>query len=184
MSEPDVTGILAAASRGEPDAMDQLFPVVYGKLKMLARKHLRSERDEHTLSPTALVHEAFLKLVDQNTVSWESQAHFYGVATLAMRRILVDHARRRAAGKRSRQLQVTLDTHAPLAAPDPAEEILAVDEALAALALKDPRAARLVTLRYFGGLTIEEAARVLEISPATAKRDWTLARAWLQRALG
>ncbi len=122
--------------------------------------------------------------MDQNGVTWESQSHFYGVATLAMRRILVDHARRRTAGKRQRQLQVTLDTDVPVASPDPSDEIVAVDEALTALALEDPRAAQLVTLRYFGGLTIEEAARVLEISIATAKRDWVLARAWLQRALG
>lgn len=184
MPDHDVTGLLAAASRGEPDAMDQLFPVVYDRLKMLARKHLRGERGDHTLSPTALVHEAFLRLVDQDGVSWESQSHFYGIATLAMRRILVDHARRRTAGKRSRHLQVTLDDAAPVAGDDPSEEILAVDEALASLAEHDPRAARLVTLRYFGGLTLEEAARVMEISPATAKRDWNLARAWLQRALG
>ena len=184
MPEPDVTGLLAAASRGEPDALDQLYPVVYGKLKMLARKHLRGERGDHTLSATALVHEAFLRLVDQDGVNWESQSHFYGVATLAMRRILVDHARRRTAGKRQRHLQVTLDTDAPVASPDPSDEIVAVDEALTALALEDPRAAQLVTLRYFGGLTIEEAARVLEISTATANRDWVLARAWLQRALG
>lgn len=163
--------------------MDQLFPVVYGRLKVMARKHLRAERGDHTLSPTALVHEAFLRLVDQDGVSWESQSHFYGIATLAMRRILVDHARRRTAGKRSRQLQVTLDDASPVASADPSAEILAVDEALEALAAHDPRAAKLVTLRYFGGLTIEEAARVLGISPATAKRDWSLARAWLQRAL-
>jgi RNA polymerase sigma factor (TIGR02999 family) len=184
MPEPDVTGLLAAASRGEPEALDQLYPVVYGKLKMLARKHLRGERGDHTLSATALVHEAFLRLVDQDGVNWESQSHFYGVATLAMRRILVDHARRRTAGKRQRHLQVTLDTDAPVASPDPSDEIVAVDEALTALALEDPRAAKLVTLRYFGGLTMEEAARVLEVSLATAKRDWTLARAWLHRALG
>jgi RNA polymerase sigma factor (TIGR02999 family) len=184
MSDSDITGLLTAASRGEPDALDQLFPVVYGKLKLLARKHLRGERGDHTLSATALVHEAFLRLVDQSSVTWESQAHFYGIATLAMRRILVDHARRRSAGKRRRQLQVTLDTDTPVASPDPSDEILAVDEALVALALHDPRAAKLVTLRYFGGLTMEEAARVLEISLATAKRDWTLARAWLHRALG
>ncbi len=184
MPEPDITGLLAAASRGEPGAMDRVFPVVYGRLKALARRHLRGERGDHTLGATALVHEAFLRLVDQSAVTWESQSHFYGIATLAMRRILVDHARRRAAGKRSRQLQVTLDTDTPASVPDPGEEILAVDEALAALEQRDPRAARLVTLRYFGGLTIEEAAGVLGISPATAKRDWALARAWLQRALG
>ena len=183
MTDSDVTGLLAAASRGEPEAMEQLFPAVYGKLKMLAQKHLRAERPDHTLGATALVHEAYLKLVDQRDVSWASQAHFYGVATLAMRRILVDHARRRTAGKRGRQFQVTLESAVAGAARDPSDEILAVDEALLALAKQDPRAAKLVDLRYFGGLTIEEAARILDISPATAKRDWALARAWLQRAL-
>ena len=182
MTETDITGLLVAASRGEPDAMDQLFPAVYERLKVIARKHLRAEHPDHTLGATALVHEAFLRLVDQHSVTWESQAHFYGIASLAMRRILVDHARRRSAGKRRRH-DVALVADAPAPAPDPSEEILAVDEALTALAGEDPRAARLVTLRYFGGLTIEEAARVLEISPATAKRDWAFARAWLQRAL-
>ena len=183
MGDSDVTDLLVAASRGEPDAMEQLFPAVYGKLKVLARKHLRTERADHTLGATGLVHEAFLKLVDQRNVSWESQAHFYGIAALAMRRILVDHARRRSAGKRGHQYLVTLDTDAGSPVADPTDDILAVDEALVALAKEDPRAARLVDLRYFAGLTIEEAARVLEISIATAKRDWAFARAWLQRAL-
>jgi RNA polymerase sigma-70 factor, ECF subfamily len=183
MTDSDVTGLLVAASRGEPAALDQLFPIVYDKLKTLAQKHLRGERAEHTLGATGLVHEAYLKLIDQHHVNWESQAHFYGVATLAMRRILVDHARRRSAGKRGRQHQITLDTDAAGTAPEASDEILAVDEALHALAKEDPRAAELVNLRYFGGLTIEDAAKVLNISPATAKRDWVLARAWLQRAL-
>ena len=184
MPDADITVLLAAASNGDPQALDRLFPVVYDALRTMARKHLRNERPDHTLGPTALVHEAYLKLVDQLAVPWEGRTHFYGVATQAMRRILVDHARRRTAGKRGRQHQVTLDTDAPLSAPDPSAEILAVDEALAGLAKEDPRSARLVELRYFGGMTNEEAARILDISVATAKRDWTLARAWLQRALG
>ena len=179
MPESDVTGLLVAASRGEPDAMEQLFPAVYGKLKILARKHLRAERADHTLGATALVHEAFLKLVDQRNVSWESQAHFYGVATLAMRRILVYHARRRTAAKRGRQHQVTLDTNAAGNVADPSDEILAIDEALTALAKEDPRAAKLVDLRYFGGLTIPDAAQSLSISPRTADAWWAYARAWL-----
>jgi len=184
MPDSEVTLLLTAASRGEAGALDQLFPVVYEKLKALARKHLRTERPDHTLGATALVHEAFLKLVDQRSVTWEGQSHFYGIATQAMRRILVDHARRRTARKRGRQHQVTLETNAPLAASDPSEEIVAVDEALAGLAKEDPRSAKLVELRYFGGMTIEEAAKVIGVSTATAKRDWTLARAWLHRALG
>lgn len=184
MPETDITGLLVAASKGEPDALDRVFPVVYEKLKAMARNHLYRERADHTLGATALVHEAFLKLVDQRSVTWESQSHFYGIATQAMRRILVDHARRRTAAKRGRQHQVTLETNAPLPDADRAEEIVAVDEALHRLAEEDPRAARLVELRYFGGLTIEEAAKILAVSNATAKRDWVLARAWLARALG
>jgi len=182
MADPDVTDLLAAASQGDPHALDLLYPVVYEKLKVLARKHLRDERPDHTLGATALVHEAFLKL--DCSLSWESRVHFYGVASRAMRRILVDHARRRAAAKRGRQHQVTLDTNTPASNPDPSDEIAAVDEALERLAETDPRAAKLVELRYFGGLTIEQAAEVLEISTATAKRDWVMARAWLQRDLG
>jgi len=184
MADQDVTELLAAASEGDPHALDLLYPVVYDKLKVLARKHLRDERPDHTLGATALVHEAFLKLVDVRSLSWESRAHFYGVASRAMRRILVDHARRRTAAKRGRQHQVTLDTDTPVSTPDPSDEIAAVDEALHRLAEADPRAAKLVELRYFGGMTIEQAAEVLEISPATAKRDWAMARAWLQRDLG
>ncbi|NOT09082.1 MAG: sigma-70 family RNA polymerase sigma factor [Gemmatimonadales bacterium] len=184
MPDSDVTELLAAASKGEPDALDRLLPVVYGKLKMLARSHLRGERADHTLGATALVHEAFLRLVDQRSITWESQSHFYGIATRAMRRILVDHARRRGAVKRSRQQQVTLDTGVQLSNSDPSDEIVAVDEALERLAREDPRSAKLVELRYFGGMTIEESAKMLNVSVATAKRDWALARAWLQRALG
>lgn len=184
MADSEVTILLAAASRGDSHALERLFPVVYEELKVMARKHMRDERPDHTLGATGLVHEAFLKLVDTHSVSWENQAHFYGVASQAMRRILVDHARRRTALKRGRQHHVTLDTDAPIPVPDPSGEIVAVDEALQELASEDPRAARLVELRYFGGLSIEQAAGVLGISPATAKRDWVLARAWLQRALG
>lgn len=184
MPDSEITSLLIAASKGEPEALDRVFPAVYEKLKAMARGQLRGERADHTLGATALVHEAFLKLVDQRSVTWESQSHFYGVATQAMRRILVDHARRRTAAKRSRQHQVTLDTNTPLANDDRSEEIVAVDEALHHLAEEDPRAAQLVELRYFGGMTIEEAAKQLQVSNATAKRDWVLARAWLSRALG
>lgn len=149
----------------------------------MAGSYLRSERPDHTLTPTALVHEAFLRLVDQRSVSWQGRSHFFGIASQAMRRILVDYARRRTAGKRSRQLQVSLDSNPEVAAPSDSDELLAVDEALDRLIQNDPRAGKLVELRYFGGLTIEEAAEALEISPATAKRDWALARAWLHREL-
>ena len=160
------------------------MPLVYDELRRLAGGYLRRERVGHTLSPTALVHEAFLRLVDQNSVTWIGRSHFFGIAAQAMRRVLVDHARRRSAKKRSRQLEVTLDPELNVADDAAAGEILAVDEALARLAELDPRPARLVELRYFAGLSIAEAADVLEISSATAKRDWALARAWLQREIG
>lgn len=184
MPEPDISELLAAASRGQSRVMEPLFAAVYDRLRALARHHLRDERPDHTLSPTGLVHEAFLKLVDTRSVTWEGQAHFFRVAAQAMRRILVDHARRRSAAKRGRAREVTLTTQ--LATPDSGsfEDVLAVDDALSRLASEDPRAARLVELRYFGGMSIEDAARVLGVSFATAKRDWAFARGWLQRALG
>lgn len=183
-SPAEITRLLGAVASGDPDAMERLLPAVYGELKILAASYLRRERGDHTLSPTALVHEAYLKLVDQRSINWEGRSHFFGIAAQAMRRILVDHARRRIAKKRGRQLQVTLDTSAELAGAPPDEEVAAVDEALVRLATVDPRQARLVELRYFAGLSIEEAAEVTGVSPATVKRDWALARAWLQRELG
>jgi RNA polymerase sigma-70 factor, ECF subfamily len=180
----DVTQLLLALSSGQSGAMERLMPVVYAELKVLASSQLRRERDDHTLGPTALVHEAFLRLVDQRSVTWQSRSHFFGVAAQAMRRILVDHARRRSAGKRGRQHQVTLESGA--AGPgddDRSEEVLGVDEALERLARIDQRQARLVELRYFAGFSIEETAELLGVSPATAKRDWAFARAWLQKEL-
>jgi RNA polymerase sigma-70 factor, ECF subfamily len=182
-TDSDVTRLLAALSDGEPQAMDQLLPLIYDELKRLAASQLRRERGEHTLGATALVHEAFLKLVDQREVDWRSRSHFFGIAAQAMRRILVDHARRRAAHKRSREQQVTLDNAVAVAADNDSDEILAVHEALDRLALLDARQAKLVELRYFGGFTLEESAELLGISPATAYRDWAVARAWLQREL-
>ena len=183
MPDPEITGLLAAASRGEVEARDQLFEVVYARLRLLARRHLQNERPDHTLGATGLVHEAFLKLANTHATEWESQAHFFRVASQAMRRILVDHARRRTSAKRQRDQDVSLTTSTPAPGAVP-EEILAIDDALTRLAQADSRAARLVELRFFGGMSIEEAARVLDISPATAKREWTFARGWLQRALG
>ena len=156
---------------------------IYEELKRLAAAQLRRERGEHTLGATALVHEAFLRLVDQRAVNWQGRAHFFGIAAQSMRRILVDHARRRSAHKRARDQQVTLDTAVPIAADNDSDEILAVHEALDRFALLDPRQAQLVEMRYFGGFTIEESADLLGISTATASRDWAMARAWLQREL-
>lgn len=180
---PDVTRLLAALTSGSPEAMERLLPLVYDELKLLAGSYLRRERADHTLTPTALVHEAYLRLVDQRGVSWESRSHFFGIAAQAMRRILVDHARRRIAKKRGRQHQVTLDTAVDVATPGSDDEVAAVDEALVRLTALDARQGQLVELRYFAGLSIEETADVLGISPATVKRDWALARAWLQREL-
>lgn len=182
-TDSDVTRLLAALANGEPAAMDQLLPVIYDELKRLAAAQLRRERGEHTLGATALVHEAFLRLVDQRSVDWRGRSHFFGIAAQAMRRILVDHARRRTAHKRSRDQQITLDNAAPIAADADSDEILDVHEALERLALIDERQAKLVELRYFAGFTIDESAELLGISTATACRDWAFARAWLQREL-
>lgn len=182
-SSSDVTRLLVELSGGQSGALERLIPLVYDELKVLAASQLRRERGEHTLGPTALVHEAFFKLVDQRSVSWQGRSHFFGVAAQAMRRILVDHARRRSAAKRGQQHQVTLESNAMEASDGRSDEVLAVDEALERLAAIDERQARLVELRYFAGFSIEETAELLEISPATAKRDWAFARAWLQNEL-
>lgn len=163
--------------------MQRLIPLVYAELRQLAARQLRDERPDHTLSPTSLVHEAFLRLTGHAPVSWESRSHFFRVAAQAMRRILVDHARRRTAQKRSRQNQVTLDAEIEESLPTSSQDILGVDEALERLALLDPRQARIVELRYFVGLSIAETAEVIGASVATVKRDWMVARAWLQREL-
>jgi RNA polymerase sigma factor (TIGR02999 family) len=182
-SPSDITRLLLEASHGRVDAMEALLPLVYVELKRLADAHMRQERPDHTLGTTGLVHEAYLRLVDSASIDWQGRAHFFGVASRAMRRILVDHARRRTAHKRSRQQGVSLDD-AVGAVELPGDEVLAVDEALERFARQDPRAAQLVELRYFAGFSIEEAAELLSISPATAKRDWALARAWLAKDLG
>lgn len=183
-SPSDITRLLREASHGRADALDALLPLVYGELKRLADVHMRQERPDHTLGTTGLVHEAYLRLVGSAGTDWEGRAHFFGVASRAMRLILVDHARRRSAQKRSRQQGISLDDDAVAGAEPPADEVLAVNDALEKLAQIDPRAAHLVELRYFAGFSIEETAELLSISPATAKRSWALARAWLARELG
>lgn len=186
MPEPvqgEITDLLRALEAGEPSAGDRAIALVYGELRQLAASYLRGERADHTLRTTALVHEAWLRLAGQRDVEWKNRRHFFGIAAQAMRRILVDHARRRSARKRDGGRAVTLDD-ALGATADPPDEILAVDDALHRLAALDPRQARLVELRYYAGLTIEETARVLEVSPATVKREWLSAKAWLQRELG
>jgi len=178
-----VTALLGEWSRGNHGALDQLLPLVYPELRRIAARQLRSERPDHTLQPTALVHEAYLRLVDQRQVDWQGRAHFFGVAARVMRRILVDHARRHRARKRGAGARcVSIDEAKEVATSE--MPILALDHALDRLQGVDPELARLVELRAFGGLTIEEAAHVLEVSPSTAKRDWRTARAWLNRELG
>jgi len=181
---PDVTALLDDWSRGNHDALDQLLPLVYAELRRIAARQLRKERAGHTLQPTALVHEVYLRLVNQRQVNWRSRAHFYGVASQVMRRILVDHARRRGAAKRRAGTAcVTIDAAHDVSASNETP-VLALDEALGRLEKVDPALGRLVELRAFGGLTIEEAAHLLQISPSTAKRQWRTARAWLTRELG
>jgi RNA polymerase sigma factor (TIGR02999 family) len=185
MESPEgVTQLLVDWSNGDPSALDKLMPVVYDELRRLASNYLRRERAGHTLQPTALVNEAYLKLVDQRKARWQNRAQFFGVAAQLMRRILVDHARIRQAQKRggSDQQQLSL-SQADQVAEKPDIDLLALHEALNDLALIDEQQARIVELRFFGGLTIEETAEVLAISHATVERDWTLARAWLRREL-
>jgi RNA polymerase sigma-70 factor (ECF subfamily) len=179
-----VTQLLVDWSNGDQSALDRLMPVVYDELRRLAGNYLRRERAGHTLQPTALVNEAYMRLVDQRQARWQNRAQFFGVAAQLMRRILVDHARVRQAQKRggSEQEQLSL-SEAERLGEKPDIDLLALHEALNELALIDEQQARIVELRFFGGLTIEETAEVLGISHATVERDWTLARAWLRREL-
>ena len=181
-NEPsDVTQLLNAWGKGNQDALDELMPIVYQELRKLARSYLRSEREEHTLQPTALVNEAYLRLVDQKNVRWQSRGHFFGIASQLMRRILVDHARKRQAEKRGGgEAPVPFDEARGIPSQD--RDLVALDDALSDFAQLDPRSAKIVELRQFGGLSIDETADVLEISPATVKREWTAAKAWLRRA--
>lgn len=179
----DVTGLLRRWTEGDQDALQKLMPIVYEELRRLAGHYLRLERPNHTLQPTALVHEAFLRLVGQKEVIWQNRAHFFGIAAQMMRRILVDHARRRAAAKRDAGLRVELTQPGAEEAFDREPELLALDEALTHLEALDPRQARIVELRFFGGLTVEETAEVTGVSARTVKREWRTARAWLRREL-
>ena len=180
-----VTQVLVEWSRGDGAALDRLVPLIYPELRRIAGRQLRRERPDHTLQPTALVHEVFLQLVDQRHATWENRAQFFAVSAQLMRRILVDHARSRHALKRGGPItKVALDVRAIDVSGDPvAAEVLAVDQALERLAEQDPDQARIVELRFFGGLTVEETAKVMERSARTVKREWRLAKAWLFREL-
>lgn len=176
----DFTRILDAANQGDPRAAEELLPLVYEELRQLAAAKMARERPGQTLQPTALVHEAWLRLVGQETpAQFRSRAHFFGAAAEAMRRILIENARRKRAVRHGGDQQRTDLEGLDLAAEPPAEELLALDEALARLTAQDQPKAELVKLRYFVGLTLEESAEILGISLATAKRQWTFARAWL-----
>jgi RNA polymerase sigma factor (TIGR02999 family) len=180
----DVTRILSAIEQGEPEAAEKLLPLVYGELRRLAAAKLANERPGQTLSATALVHEAYVRLVDiEEWRQWNGRTHFFAAAAEAMRRILVDRAREKKSLKRGGARSRIEFREEVLAAPQDCEEILAVHEALDGLAAADPQAAQLVKLRYFAGLSIDETAELLNISPRSADRLWSFARAWLQRAV-
>lgn len=181
----EVTRLLHDASGGNRDAFDQLLPLVYDELRAIAHGQRRTENEDLTLNTTALVHEAYIKLVDQTRVTWQNRAHFFAIASRAIRRIVIDHARDRLAAKRGGGAHhVSLDQldQEPLG-EERAEDLLALDDALSRLAAVDGRQSDVVQYRYFGGLTIEETATVLGISPASVKREWVMARAWLHREL-
>lgn len=178
-----VSELLANWNKGDPEAREALMPLVYDELRKLAASQLRRERNDHTLQPTALVHEVYLRLTEQKNVHWQDKSHFFGVTAQLMRRILVDHARAHLADKRGRGLpKVTLNEAVAMSREQPAE-LLALDESLTRLADTDLQQSKIVELRMFAGLTIEQTAEVLRISPATVKRDWNLAKAWLMREI-
>jgi RNA polymerase sigma factor (TIGR02999 family) len=179
----DVTGLLLSWRQGDAAALDRLVPLVYEELRRVARRHLRRESPGHALETTALVHEAYLRMVDVDRMTIANRAHFFSLAAVLMRQILVDHARRKQADKRGGGVtMVSLDNASPAAQPL-SVDVLALDEALAALAAFDPRQCRVVELRFFAGLSIDEASEALDISPATVEREWAMAKAWLYRRL-
>ncbi len=182
-SPQEVTQLLIDWSNGDRNAFEKLLPLVYGELRRLAVRHLARERHDHTLQSTAVVHEAYLRLVDQNRVQWKNRAQFFGVASQMIRRILVDHARSHQAAKRgSGAIKLSLDE--AVAVPGGKDlDLVALDDALKSLADVDEQQARIVELRFFGGLSVEETAEVVGVSPATVKRDWAMAKAWLYREL-
>jgi RNA polymerase sigma factor (TIGR02999 family) len=185
MQKPEgITQLLVDWSNGDQKALDKLMPLVYRELRRLASNYLRRERPGHTLQPTALVNEAYLKLIDQKSARWQNRAQFFGVAAQLMRRILVDHARAHQADKRGGSDQQRLSiTSAERLVQQPEVDLLALHEALEELATLDPQQERIVELRFFGGLSIEETAEVLGVGHATIERDWKMARAWLRRKL-
>jgi RNA polymerase sigma factor (TIGR02999 family) len=184
MTDGPITTALARLRAGERDALDQLFPLIYDELKIVARAQLVREMTGHTLGPTALVHEAYVRLVDRERLLPADRRHFLAIAAQTMRRILIDHARARRRIKRGAgQLAVPLEEIQALMTENAADELMALDDAVDRLAIINPRAAQVVERRFFGGLTLEETAESLDVSLKTVQRDWTLARAWLRKEL-
>jgi RNA polymerase sigma factor (TIGR02999 family) len=175
----DVTVLLAQLAQGNQEVTPKLIPLVYDELRRLAGGYMRRERSDHTLQATALVHEAYLKLVEQRAVNWQSRAHFFGIAAQLMRRILIDHARGHLRDKRGGGVIPVPLEEVLVFAPEQSSELVKLDQSLERLAKLDPRQSKIVELRFFGGLTVEQTAEVLGVSPKTVKRDWSVAKAWL-----
>jgi RNA polymerase sigma factor (TIGR02999 family) len=183
----DISRLLRAWSDGDPSALNGLTPIVYEELRHLAHRYMDRERPGHTLQTTALVNEAYMRLVDYNRMKWQDRAHFFAVAAQVMRRILVDHARGHNVKRGAGVQHVALDDVAvvtPDRTADPGADFVALDDALNALARLDPRKVQIIEMRFFGGLSVEETAEVLKVSPATVRRDWSIAKFWLYRELG
>jgi RNA polymerase sigma factor (TIGR02999 family) len=180
----DVTKLLANWGQGNLEAREELIPLVYQELRSLASAYLRRERPDHTLQPTALVHEAYIRLVDQRNVTWENRHHFFGAAAQLMRRILMDHARSHLAEKRGSGVAKVALTEAVVMSQEQPAQMLLLNDCLTRLAALDPQQGQIVELRVFGGLTVEEITAIMGISSSTVKRDWALAKAWLSREIG
>lgn len=182
-SPDQITQLLKDWGNGDETARDQLIPLVYEELRRMAHRYMRKERPGHTLQTSALVHEAFVRLVDQTAVQWQNRAHFFSIAAQMMRRILVDHARGRQYAKRGGDARYIALDEALIVSEERVADVVALDEALVRFAAVDQRKSQIVELRFFGGLSIEETAAVLAVSPGTVMRDWTLAKAWLRREI-
>jgi RNA polymerase sigma factor (TIGR02999 family) len=179
----EITQLLLKWGRGDQSAFDQLIPLVYPELRKLARRYMGRENQGHTLQTSALINEAYLRLVDQENVEWQDRAHFFAVAARVMRHVLIDHARSHRSGKRGAGVRRVALEDQVILGQEPAAELLALDEALTSLAVIDPRKSRIVELRFFGGLTVEETAEVMKLSEVTIMREWRAAKAWLHREI-
>jgi RNA polymerase sigma factor (TIGR02999 family) len=184
MTQQEITDLLQAWERGDQAALEKLVPAVMGELRRLAKSYMRRENPGHTLQTTALINEAYIKLVGQNRVHWENRNHFYAIAAQCMRRVLLDYAKARGREKRGGSAQQIALSEPVLMSVDQSEELLVLDAALTKLAAEDKRKSRVIELRYFGGYSIEQVAAILSVSEATVARDWRLARAWLRREVG